>query len=106
MFQSKMNLKSKERLMRYAKKRDANEKELTKFMRSMGADVLDCGNIGEGHPDKIVKYRKKTYYAEIKNPSTAYGKRGLSASQIKWMNDTGNFIHVLRTENDVKEMLK
>lgn len=101
-----MRLSIKEKIMRYAKKRDANEKQLTSFLRQIGADVLDCGSVGSGHPDKIIRHKNKTYYAEIKNPSTSYGKKGLSASQIKWMNDTGNFIHVLRTEEDVKEMLK
>lgn len=99
-----MNLRIKERLMRYAKRRDANDKKLVKFLRAIGYTVTDCTSFGNGHPDKIISKGKKQWYVEIKNPNTAYGKQGLSASQIKWMNETGHEIHILRNEEDCKKL--
>ena len=93
-----------EKMTRYAKRRDANEKELVKVLRAMGFTITNCAGFGEGHPDLILKKGRTTWYVEIKNPNTSYGKRGLSASQKKWESETGNTIHILRNEEDCKSL--
>jgi hypothetical protein len=92
-------------MSRYAKRRDANDLKLVRYLRALGFTVTDCTTFGEGHPDKLVRRGNKQWYVEIKNPSTAYGKKGLSASQLKWSERTGNEIIVMRNEEDVR-MLK
>ena len=77
-----MNLRIKQRLMRYAKRRDGNDKQLREYLRDIGYTVTDCTGFGEGHPDYILCKGRTIWYAEIKNPNTAYGKKGLSPSQF------------------------
>lgn len=91
--------------MRYAKRRDANDLKLVRYLRALGFTVTDCADFGKGHPDKIVRRGNKQWYVEIKNPSTAYGKKGLSASQIRWSEQTGNEIMIIRNEEDVKGLV-
>jgi hypothetical protein len=40
--------------------------------------------VGAGAPDIIVGVNRRTYLVEIKNPSTGYGRKGLSARQAEW----------------------
>jgi endogenous inhibitor of DNA gyrase (YacG/DUF329 family) len=68
----------------YACKKDANHNEVVNAMQKVGAYVLDMSHVGRGFPDLIVGFQSKTILMEIKNPSTAYGKKGLNKNQLKW----------------------
>ncbi len=68
----------------YACKKDANHNEIVDAMTKAGAYVLDMSHVGRGFPDLIVGFQNMTILMEIKNPKTAYGKKGLNKNQIKW----------------------
>ena len=77
-------LASKESVVKYGAKKDANHYEVVDAMQKAGAYVIDMSHVGRGFPDLIVGFRSKTILMEIKNPKTSYGKRGLNKNQIKW----------------------
>ena len=68
----------------YGAKKDANHQEVVDAMRALGASVIDTSHMGGGFPDLIVGYRGVTLLMEIKNLKTAYGRRGLNRTQVKW----------------------
>lgn len=68
----------------YACKKDANHSEIVDVLQKIGASVIDMSNVGKGFPDLIVGFQLQTILMEIKNPKTAYGKKGLNKNQIKW----------------------
>lgn len=77
-------LASKKAAMRYGAKKDANHHEVVAALEKAGASVLDMSAIGGGFPDLIVGFRNLTLLMEIKNPKTAYGRRGFNKNQVRW----------------------
>ena len=75
---------SKMALMKYGAKKDANHGEIVDALKTHGACVIDMSHVGQGFPDLIVGFSGQTLLMEIKNPKTAYGKRGLNKNQSKW----------------------
>jgi len=71
-------------IMKYGAKKDANHHEIVDALKAAGGYVIDMSHVGGGFPDLIVGAHQKTILVEIKNPKTAYGKRGLNKNQIKW----------------------
>lgn len=80
---------------------DLNQAEIVKALRSVGATVQITSQVGDGFPDLVVGFCKRTHLLEVKNPDTR-GK--LRATQEifrdKWK---GSDVHVV---NNVKEALK
>lgn len=70
--------------MRRAARLDANQKQIIDALNAAGACVLDMSRVGGGFPDLIVGFQSKTILMEIKNPKTAYGRKGLNDNQLKW----------------------
>ena len=75
---------SKKAVMKYGAKKDANHSEIVDALKTHGASVIDMSHVGQGFPDLIVGFSGQTLLMEIKNPKTAYGKRGLNKNQTRW----------------------
>lgn len=54
-------------------RRDNNQAEIVRDLRTIGATVLDLSQVGFGCPDILVGFRRRNFLVEIKNPDT-YGK--------------------------------
>lgn len=65
--------------MRYARRTDANQSEIVSALRAAGARV----KVVHQPYDLQVWFNDKTFYIEVKNPKTAYGKKGLNAKQLE-----------------------
>jgi len=78
---------SKMALMKYGAKKDANHAEIVEALKAHGACVIDMSHVGQGFPDLIVGFGGQTLLMEIKNPKTAYGKRGLNKNQARWRDE-------------------
>lgn len=70
--------------MKYGAKKDANHNDVVSALEKAGASVLDMSAIGGGFPDLVCGFRGVTLLMEVKNPKTAYGRRGLNKNQIRW----------------------
>jgi hypothetical protein len=70
---------------RYAKRRDKNEPAIVKALRAAGANVAITD-----HPFDLVVSGiaqdgvRRMAHMEVKNPDTAYGKKGLNPLQLEW----------------------
>lgn len=92
--------------MRHNAKKDANHNEIVGYLESGGAFVIDCSKMMHGMSDLLVWHIEQWHLVEIKNPKTAYGKKGLNPSQMKFANNwQGGPVYIIRTKNDVDSFL-
>lgn len=70
--------------MRRAAKTDANQTEIVKALRSIGASVQSLATIGDGCPDLLVGYRGNTFLIEAKDGKKPPSARRLTEDQLKW----------------------
>lgn len=66
--------------MRYARRVDANQQDVVDLLRAAGAKVKV---IHQPFDLQVWAPNGKTMYMEVKNPKTAYGKKGLNAKQAE-----------------------
>ena len=66
--------------MRYARRVDANQAEIVKALREAGAKVKV---IHQPFDLEVWAPNGKVLLMEIKNPATAYGRKGLNAKQAE-----------------------
>jgi Holliday junction resolvase len=67
--------------MAYAKRTDANQKEIVETLRKAGADVYILSMVGKGLPDILVTYGGETILMEIK----ANAKSRFTPDQLKFI---------------------
>jgi hypothetical protein len=70
--------------MRRAAKVDANQPEIVKALRALGAVVQPLHTVGDGCPDLLVAFRNRTFLIEVKDGSKAPSARVLTPDQQKW----------------------
>jgi hypothetical protein len=96
------------RRRRGAHKEDFNHAKITGAFEQMGAVVMNFAMVGGGCPDILVIRGGRGVFVEIKNPDTAYGRRGLNKNQLRKQQElaaTGCKMHVVRTEEDVEKIM-
>lgn len=69
--------------MRYAARVDANQEQIVSALRAAGAYVF----ILKLPVDLLVGFNNKTALVEVKDPNSAYGKKGLNANQRKFQEE-------------------
>lgn len=92
----------KEEKMRAAKI-DANQNEIVKALRKIGATVQSLAEVGDGVPDLLVGYQGFTYLIEVKDGSKVPSARKLTPDQKIWHEKwTGG---TLRVANSIEDAL-
>lgn len=71
---------------KYGAKRDANHSEIFAEI-SATCPVKDLSDAGCGVPDGIAWVNDSWQWFDVKNPKTAYGRRGLNPVQKRWAGD-------------------
>lgn len=69
----------------YARKVDANQADIVKALRKMGASVQSLRKIGQGCPDLLVAWRQKHLLFEVKDGSKPPSQRQLTDDEKKWI---------------------
>lgn len=65
--------------------RDHNHKLLSDHFEALGCSVTDLALAGvNGLPDIAVGCMGRTYLVELKNPDTAYGRKGMNTDQQRF----------------------
>lgn len=77
-------------MMRIHGKVDANQSEIVRALRDMGAFVQSIANIGDGCPDLLVSFRGKWFVFEVKSPG---GK--LTPDEARWHNEARASVFVV-----------
>jgi len=88
--------------MRRAAKVDANQPEIVKALRRVGASVTPTHTAGEGFPDLAVGFRGANYLIEVKDGSKPPSARKLTPPQQEWHVTWGGQVAVVK---DVDEAL-
>ena len=70
--------------MRRAAKVDANQTEIVKALRQVGASVQSLAATGKGVPDLLVGFRGKNLLLEVKDGDKVKSARKLTADQVEW----------------------
>jgi Holliday junction resolvase len=70
--------------MRRAAKVDANQPQIVKVLRQVGAFVQSLAAVGDGVPDLLVGFRGQTVLIEVKDGSRPKSERQLTDQQIEW----------------------
>ena len=70
--------------MRRAARTDANQPEIVKALRKVGASVAITSSAGDGFPDLVVGFRRVTYMLEVKDGSKPPCERELTPDQVKF----------------------
>ena len=101
--------------MSRAKKVDANQAEIVKTFRSLGARVAITSSAGDGFPDLVVQYRYPyrldnikhsldTMLVEVKDGSKPPSKRRLTPEQEEFH---AEFVcHIVESVQDVYDLLE
>lgn len=92
---------------KYGAKKDANHTEIIAAMRKL-CPVYDMSSHGHGLPDGVAWVGDSSWqFFDIKNPETAYGRRGLNAIQKKWLgNRKGGPVFLIYTVAEAEQFAK
>jgi hypothetical protein len=63
---------------------DANHEPIVAALQAQGIPLIDLRQLGGGTPDVLAEGRFGLQLLEIKNPSTKYGRKGLSPAQKRF----------------------
>lgn len=70
--------------MRRAAKVDANQAEIVRVLRQLGASVEVTSGLGKGYPDLTVGYRGANYLLELKDGRKPPSARRLTPDEVAW----------------------
>jgi hypothetical protein len=94
---------STEARLKYGPKKDANHNEIFEELRRYCA-VYDLSSAGCGLPDGLAWISNQWILFDVKNPKTAYGKRGLNSVQKKWLSQwKGGPVYLIYTTEEAKK---
>lgn len=73
--------------MRSAARVDANQVEVVKALRQIGATVTPIHAVGKGVSDLLVSFRQKWLVLEVKDGTKPPSKRELTPDEKKWIGE-------------------
>ena len=88
------------------KRVDANQKQIVKLLREMGATVQHLHVIGRGCPDILCGFRGENYLFEIKDPDKPPSARKLTEDEEAWHLVWRGQVATVQTFYDIVEILK
>ncbi|MEQ1067238.1 hypothetical protein ABLB96_15100 [Acinetobacter sp. XH1741] len=91
--------------MRRAAKVDANQTEIVKALRQVGASVQSLASTGKGCPDLLVGFRGTNYLMEIKDGQKVKSARKLTPDQIEWHESWRGKIYVIESTDQALEVI-
>lgn len=71
--------------MRRAARVDANQAEIVKAIRKIGAEVTHLHTIGKGVADLLVSFRQKWFVLEVKDGAKCASARELTPDEEEWI---------------------
>lgn len=90
---------------RFSAKTDANQKEIVKVFRSLGATVAVTSKAGKGFPDLVVGVRGINYLVEVKDGSKTPSQRKLTPDQVIFHGEWKGQICIVETVDDAVALL-
>jgi Holliday junction resolvase len=91
--------------MRRAAKIDANQTEIVKALRSVGASVQSLASTGKGCPDLLVGFRGVNWLLEIKDGQKVKSARKLTDDQVVWHESWRGKVYVVESVDQALSLL-
>lgn len=91
--------------MRRAARIDANQPEIIKALRGVGAAVQPLHTVGKGCPDLLVSHRMVNYLIEVKDGAKPPSARRLTDDQITWHDAWRAPVHIVITIEDALDVI-
>lgn len=91
--------------MRRIARTDANQPEIVKALRKVGATVAITAQAGAGFPDLVVGHRGKNYLMEVKDPNQKKLNQKLTADQMIFHEFWNGQIAVVKTAEEAIKLL-
>ena len=88
-----------------AKRVDANQAEIVKALRQIGATVQHLHEVGHGCPDILVGYRGVTLVFEIKDGNKIPSKRKLTDDEASWHAEWRGQVDIVESIDDALSVL-
>lgn len=82
-------------MVRRAAKIDANQVEIVKALRQVGASVQSLAATGKGCPDLLVGFRGVNFLMEVKDGEKVKSKRKLTPDQVEWHDSWRGRVYVV-----------
>lgn len=92
--------------MRRAAKVDANQDEIVKALRQVGASVQSLASTGKGCPDLLVGFRGVNWLLEIKDGQKVKSARKLTDDQVVWHQTWRGRVYVVESVEQALEVIK
>lgn len=89
--------------MRRAAKVDANQDEVVKALRAVGASVQSLAATGKGCPDLLVGFRGVNYLMEVKDGKKTPSEQRLTDDQVVWHK---NWLGTVQVVNSSEKALR
>lgn len=83
-----------------ARRVDANQPEIVKALRSMGASVQPIHVVGKGCPDLLVGWRNTNWLFEVKDGSLPPSRRELTDDEVKFAQGWRGQVATVETVED------
>jgi len=91
--------------MRRAAKVDANQTEIVKALRSVGASVQSLASTGKGCPDLLVGFRGVNWLLEIKDGQKVKSARKLTDDQVVWHQTWRGKVYIVESVDQALNLL-
>lgn len=91
--------------MRKAAKIDANQTEIVKALRQVGASVQSLASTGKGCPDLLVGFRGVNWLLEIKDGQKVKSARKLTPDQIEWHESWRGRVYIVESVDQAISLL-
>jgi hypothetical protein len=87
-------------MLRTASRVDANQPDIVRALRGVGASVLHC-HVLKNAFDILVGYRGRTFLMEVKDPSHPPSARQLTPGEAKFREEwRGSEYHIVHTADE------
>ena len=91
--------------MRRAAKIDANQTEIVKALRQVGASVQSLASTGKGCPDLLIGFRGVNWLLEIKDGQKVKSARKLTPDQIEWHESWRGRVYIVESVDQAISLL-
>lgn len=91
--------------MRRAAKVDANQTEIVKALRQVGASVQSLASTGKGCPDLLVGFRGVNWLLEIKDGQKVKSARKPTDDQVVWHESWRGRVYIVESVDQAISLL-
>lgn len=102
----KERVKRCEVTVRRAAKVDANQTEIVKALRQVGASVQSLASTGKGCPDLLVGIRGLNFLIEVKDGAKPKSDRKLTPDQVVWHQTWRGRVYVVESVEQALEVIR